>query len=410
MTGLVIIGGSYAGVQIATSARELGYADGITIISDESMLPYQRPPLSKAFLVGASDETALLLRSEKYFAERNVRFMPGRRAQRIDRIGRRVVLDDGCELPFDRVAITTGSRPRRLSTVTADANVAYLRSLQDAHILKRRLAECSELVILGGGFIGLEVAASARKLGKKVVVIESARRLMERAISPALSRQMLALHRANGVDVHLGMTVQRVFRSGARTEVHCGDGTRIQGDLILIGIGGIANLEIAESAGLHCDNGVVVDEIGRTASAEILAAGDCTSFYSPHNARRIRLESVQHAQDQGKSVGACVAGKYHPYTSVPRFWSDQYDAKFQMVGLSEGYANHVIRGSLEEGAFSVFLYRNDRLVAVDSVNRPGDQLIARKLIASAVSPSPAQAEDLSFDLKTLAPDRTPMMQ
>jgi NADPH-dependent 2,4-dienoyl-CoA reductase/sulfur reductase-like enzyme len=402
MKGLVVIGASYAGVQAAGSAREFGYADDIMIVSDEPELPYLRPPLSKGYLVGETDEAGLIPRGEAYFAARRIELLLGRRAGRIDKVGRNVVLDDGRELACERIVVASGSRARPLpAAAAAGANVVTLRSLADARRLKQRLAACKDLAVIGGGFIGLEVAASARKLGKSVVVIEAADRLIGRALSPTLSTFLLAKHRSNGVDVRLDSRVRAVTARGDKTEIRCVDAAPIVSDLVLVGIGGIANCELARDAGIECDNGIVVDEVGRTSSAMVLAAGDCATFFSPGLGRRVRLESVQHAQDQGRSAGACVAGKYHPYVGEPRFWSDQYDCKIQMVGLWEGHTTHAVRGSLEGEQFSVFLYRNGRLIAVDSVNKPGDQLVARNLIARSVSPSPAQAADLSFDLKSL---------
>ena len=406
MSGLVIVGGSYAGVQAATTARELGYADAITMISDEDVLPYQRPPLSKSFLTGEMDEARLILRGEKYFAARHIDLRLKRRAVEIDKVGRKVLLDDGTALACDHVLIATGSRARALPVVEPDAAVLYLRSLADARELKQRLIGCSEFIVIGGGFIGLEAAASARKLGKKVTVIESLPRLIQRALSATVSDFLLKTHRAHGVDVRLGTAVNKVVRNGAMTEVQCTD-ANITGDLVLIGIGGVPNAELAEGAGIACDNGIIVDEVGRSGLPFLLAAGDCAAFEAPFASRRLRLESVQHAQDQAKAVGAFVAGQHHPYNSVPRFWSDQYEFKLQMVGFAEGDVTPAIRGSLEEGKFSVFLYRDGKLIAVDSVNRPADQLIARALIAAGVSPSPAQAADLSFDLKTLVPHMPP---
>jgi len=403
VSGLLIIGASYAGVQAALAARDDGYAAPIRIVADETALPYQRPPLSKAFLLGTASEDSLILRDDKFFRDRGIDLVLGHAATAIDRHAHTIALANGDRLPFDKLIIATGSRARRLDVPGADLpGVLTLRTLSDAHHLKAELGALSRLVVIGGGFIGLEVAASASKLGKSAVVIEAAPRLLGRAVSPAVSQALLDLHRRHGVDIHLDDSVARIERSASGTlVVTCTSGTRLEGDRVLVGVGGVPNAELAAAAGLPCGNGIVVDEHGRTADPDIYAAGDCSDHHNAFIGRRIRLESVQHAQDQGKTVGSAIAGRPAPYASVPRFWSDQYDAKLQIVGLSDGADLHVIRGRPADGAFSVLAYRDKRLVAVDSINRPGEQLLARRLIAAGVSPTPAQAADPAFDLKAL---------
>jgi 3-phenylpropionate/trans-cinnamate dioxygenase ferredoxin reductase subunit len=402
LSGLVIIGASYAGVQTALSAREAGYAEPIRIISNEDTLPYQRPPLSKAYILTDLAESKLVLRGEKFFTDKKIDLLLNTRATRIDRDSKRVELEGQSPIGFDKLVIATGSRARLLPSAAAAHNIFYLRSLADARALKAHLPQAAELVVIGGGFIGLEVAASAAKLGKKVTVIESATRLIERALSPVLSQYLRDIHESHGVTIRFSETVTGVAANGSRTEIHCANGDKLNADLVLVGIGGIPNSELASEAGVACENGIVVDAFGISGSPDVLAAGDCTSHYNALVKRNIRLESVQHAQDQAKSAGAAIAGARISYTAIPRFWSDQYDAKLQMVGLSEGHDRHVIRGSIADGKFSVFLFRSGRLVAIDSVNRPGDQLIGRRLIASGTAITPEQAADVAFDLKSLA--------
>jgi 3-phenylpropionate/trans-cinnamate dioxygenase ferredoxin reductase subunit len=401
VSGLVIIGASYAGVQTALSAREAGYAEPIHIVSDEDVLPYQRPPLSKAYLLTGMAETKLVLRGEKFFTDKKIDLVLGAKATRIDRAGKRVELANNAALAFDKLVIATGSRARVLPTAANAQNIFYLRSLADARALKAHLEKSSELVVIGGGFIGLEVAASAAKLGKKVTVIESTKRLIERALSPMLSEYLRDIHANHGVTIRFSETVTGMTANGSVTEIHCANGDKLNADLVLVGIGGIPNVEIAAEAGVRCENGIVVDEFGMSNHSEVLAAGDCTSYFNGLVKRSIRLESVQHAQDQAKSAGGAVAGARAPYVAIPRFWSDQYEAKLQMVGLSEGHDSQAIRGSIAEGKFSVFLFRAGRLVAIDSVNRPGDQMIGRRLITGNVAITQAQAADTAFDLKTL---------
>lgn len=403
MTGLLIIGASYAGVQAAISAREAGYDAPIRIVADESQLPYQRPPLPKAFLSGDVALGSLILRGADYFASQRIALVLGQRAIGIDPGAKRVALQSGDALDYDKLVIATGSRARPLVVPGHErAAIAYLRTLDDAIDLKRRLDAAREVVIVGGGFIGLEVAATAAKANKKITLVELAPRLLERAVSPIMSQFLLDTHRGHGVDIRFNETVARIDDAGGEChDVVCAGGDRFRADLIVAGIGGIANDELAPAAGLDCSNGIDVDEYGRTSAPDIFAAGDCSNHYSALGERRVRLESVQNAMDQGKSEGAAIAGRLEPYNSVPRFWSDQYDAKLQTVGLSAPHDASAIRGAVDQARFSVFYYRRDRLVAVDSINRPGDQMIARRLIAVSRPPSPEQAADLSFDLKTL---------
>lgn len=403
MSGLVIIGASYAGIQAALSARDAGYAEPVTVVADEKSLPYQRPPLSKDFLLDETSEQNLVLRDDAFFTSRRIDLLLDRRVVEIDRTARQVALADGAWLDFDKLVIASGSRARRISVRGAEFDgVCYLRSVADAIDLKARLSQASEIVIVGGGFIGLEVASSAARLGKKVTVIEAAPRLLARAVSPIVSRFLLDAHAQAGVEVRLGDTVAAMTGDAGRLAgVDLGSGVRLRADLVVVGIGGIANDELASAVGLKCSNGIIVDEHGRTEASGIYAAGDCANHYNQFAEEWIRLESVQHAQDQGKAVGLAIADSHEPYDSVPRFWSDQYDLKLQIVGHSGRCHQMVTRGSVEEGRFSVFHYRQERLVAVDSINRSGDQMAARRLIAAGISPSPGQAGDSSFDIKSL---------
>jgi 3-phenylpropionate/trans-cinnamate dioxygenase ferredoxin reductase subunit len=403
VSGLVIIGASYAGIQAALSARDAGYGEPVTVVSDEKSLPYQRPPLSKDFLLGEASEQNLVLRDDAFFASRRIDLLLDRRAVEIDRTARQVALADGARLAFDKLVIASGSRARRISVRGAELDgVCYLRSVADAIDLKARLLQASEIVIVGGGFIGLEVASSAARLGKKVTVIEAAPRLLARAVSPIVSRFLLDAHAQAGVEVRLGDTVVAMTGDAVRLAgVDLGSGVRLRANLVVVGIGGIANDELAGATGLQCSNGIVVDEHGRTEASDIYAAGDCANHYNRLAEQWIRLESVQHAQDQGRAAGLAIADCHEPYDNVPRFWSDQYDLKLQIVGHSGACDRMVTRGAVEEGRFSVFHYRQERLVAVDSINRPGDQMAARRLIAAGISPSPEQAGDSSFDIKSL---------
>jgi 3-phenylpropionate/trans-cinnamate dioxygenase ferredoxin reductase component len=403
MTGLVVIGASYAGIQGALSARDAGYAEPITVVADEAWLPYQRPPLSKDFLTELATEESLVLRDKAFFDNKGIDLILGVRATDIDRQARKILLGGHSALSFDKLLIGTGSHARKLNVPGADlGGVRYLRTMQDAIELKASLSDASEIVVVGGGFIGLEVAASAGKLGKKVTVLESAPRLLERAVSPAISEFLLDMHLQHGADVMLGETVVSINgQNGRVTSVSCGNSARIRADLVLVGVGGLPNDQIAKDAGLDCSNGITVDDHGRSSDPDIFAAGDCATHYNAFARDWLRLESVQNAQDQAKAAGLAIAGSIGPYDSVPRFWSDQYDAKLQIVGISRHFDDQAIRGSLQDGKFSVFYYRQGRLIAVDSVNRSGDQMAARRMIAGGISPSPDQIRDASFDFKSL---------
>ena len=403
MTGLVVIGASYAGIQSALAAREAGYAEDIIVICDETWLPYQRPPLSKDFLLGGTTEDKLVLRNETFFKKERIELVLGRRATEIDPGAKHVKLDDGATLDFDKLVLATGSRARRIAVPGADLDgVCYLRSVTDALDLKARLAQATNVAIVGGGFIGLEVASSAAKLGKKVTVVESVTRLLERAVCPLVSGFLHTTHLKAGVDVRMGESVVAMEGSNGRVAaVTLASGTKLPADLVLVGIGGIANDDLARAAGLKCTNGVVVDEHGRTEHPDIYAAGDCANHFSRFADGWIRLESVQNAQDQAKAAGLAIAGRPTPYDAVPWFWSDQYDAKLQIVGLSARHDRMVVRGAEDDGRFSAFMYRGENLIAADSINRPGDQLACRRLITAGVSPTPDEAADTSFDLKSL---------
>jgi 3-phenylpropionate/trans-cinnamate dioxygenase ferredoxin reductase subunit len=404
--GLVILGASYAGVQAGISAREKGYDAPIRIVADEVHLPYQRPPLSKAFLSENFALGGLFLRGHDYFKAQGIELLLGHRAIALDRTDSRVGLDSGDRLPFDQLVIATGSRARRLAIPGHERDgIVYLRTLDDAIALKPRLQAASEVVIIGGGFIGLEVASTVAKKGKKATLIEAQSRLLERAVSAPISQFLLELHRSHGVDIVFNDSVVAIAGSGALHEVVCGSGRRVAADLIVVGIGGIANDELAMQSGIACSNGIDVDAQGRTDAPNIYAAGDVSNHHNSFAGRRVRLEAVQNATDQGRAAGASIAGQPDAYDAVPRFWSDQYDSKLQIVGLSAPTDDAVIRGDARDGKFSVFQYRAGRLAAVDSINRPGDQMIARRLITAGLSPTPEQAADPSFDLKTLEPAR-----
>jgi 3-phenylpropionate/trans-cinnamate dioxygenase ferredoxin reductase subunit len=402
--GVVIVGGGQAGFQVAASLRAGGYAGPIRICSAENHPPYQRPPLSKAFLLGKMERERLLFRQPAFYAAQAIELVLGDAVAAIDREARTVATAAGRRLPYDALVLATGTRVRPLPVPGSELDgVVYLRTLEESEALARRVAEAERVVVVGGGFIGLEVAAAARTLGKPLAVLEAADRLMGRVVAPVISGFYARLHRERGVELVLNARIDRIegARERARAVVMA-DGTRHAADLVVVGIGVLPNVELALAAGLACENGVVVDERGRTGDPAIFAAGECTSHPNRFAGGMARLESVQNAVDQAKAAAATILGRDEPYDEVPWFWSDQYEVKLQMVGISFGHDQQAVRGDPAGGRFSVFYFRDRRLIAIDSVNRPSDHMAGRKLLAAGTGLTPAQAADEGFDLKTAA--------
>jgi 3-phenylpropionate/trans-cinnamate dioxygenase ferredoxin reductase component len=406
--GVVIVGGGQAGYQTAASLRTEGYDGPVFLIGDEPGAPYQRPPLSKAFILGKQSHTQILLRPEAYYQSHQIELLAGERAAAIDRTARNVRLASGRDLGYDSLVLALGARNRPLPVSGATLEgVCYLRTLAEAIEVKQRLEQAQQAVIVGGGFIGLEIAASARTLGKPVTVIEALPRLMARVVAPVVSEFFLAAHKAQGVEVLLNTKVDEIHAgSGKVRELSLSGGRRLQADLVVIGIGVVPNTELALDAELPIANGIATDRFLRTPDQRVFAIGDCSEHPSLFASSlglssQVRLESVQNAVDQGVCVARTIAGKSAPYSATPWFWSDQYDIRLQLAGLPEGYDHTVVRGVLESGKFSVFYFRRAKLCAVDSVNRPADHLAARKMIGAGTTLTPSQAADESVNLKTL---------
>lgn len=400
--GIVVVGGGHGGSQIAASLREKGYDGRLTLVSAEADLPYQRPPLSKAYL-NTLDHDLLPLRPESFYVKNDIDLRLATTATAIDLRGTALKLAGGGEIGFDRLALAPGARPRvpQIDGIDLDG-VFYLRDAADARNLRSRLHDAANVVVVGGGFIGLEIAATARLLGKAVTVLEAADRLMGRVVAPEISRHFLDLHRGWGSDVRLATPVGRIVGEGGRVvAVETAAGDRIDAEIAVIGIGVVANVELAAEAGLAIDNGILVDEYTMTAQPDVVAIGDCVSFHHWELGRRVRLESVQNAVDQARTAAATLLGTKEPYRAVPWFWSDQGDVKLQMVGLSMDATTSVMRGKPDDGAFSVFHYRDGQLVAIDSINRASDHMVGRRMLAGGLALTPEQAADESLDLKTL---------
>jgi len=401
--GVVIVGAGQAGYQCAESLRQEGYAGPITLIGDEPYTPYQRPPLSKSYLLGEVDKERLQFRSSSYYAEHGIELLRATMVTTLSPQTQTLQLSDDRTLAYDQLVLATGATPRQLTIPGSDvAGRHYLKTLDDVDRIESHLQQAERIVVIGAGFIGMEFAAVARKLGKTVQVLAHAERVMERVLSPQLSDYFQQLHQQQGVEIAYGMDVERIESAADNSyRVHCSDTSHYQADLILVGIGSLPNTELAEAAGIICDNGLLVDENGASSVPHIYAAGDCTRYSHPFAAAALRLESVQNAVDQARAVAAHIAGQPKPYTTVPWFWSDQYDTKLQMVGLAEGCDEQVLRGEVASGRFSIFHYRQGALRAVDSINKPADHMISRKLLAAGVSPNKEQAADSGFALKSL---------
>lgn len=408
---VVIIGAGQAGVQSAEALRGLGFAGAITLVGDEAYAPYHRPPLSKAWLAGEMDAAQLVMRSPEALERKNIVLRTSSRVAAIDRSAKRVALADGSSLPYSGLVLATGSIPRRLSLPGADAKgVLALRTRDDASAIAEHLAQCVEkkqgVVVIGGGFIGLEVAATARKKGVTVTVLEAAPRLLGRVLAPVLSDWYAGLHRSHGVHLVFDAKVAALEcdASGDVSGVRMQDGSVLAAALVVVGIGVAANDELAAAAGLDCERGIVVDACGRTSDASVVAAGDCTARRL-HDGSLLRLESVQNATEQGKSAAAALMGQERAFTATPWFWSDQFDKKLQMAGLSMGSENWAVRGDMaaewSQASFTVFHYRQGVLIAADSVNAGRDHLTVRKLLDAGLSPSPAQVSDTSVELTEL---------
>jgi 3-phenylpropionate/trans-cinnamate dioxygenase ferredoxin reductase subunit len=404
--GIVIVGGGHGGSQAAASLRSDGYAGPLTLVTAETDVPYQRPPLSKAFLKDPAHDL-LPLRPESFYAKNSVALRLAAEAVSIDMQERSLVLADDKRLEFDRLLLATGSTPRLPAVEGADlAGVFTLRRADDARWLRPALHSANDVVVIGGGFIGLEIAATARLLGKTVTILEAVDRLMGRVVAPAISRHFLALHRGWGSDVRLNTPVGRIVgESDKVVAVETATGDRIPADIAVVGIGVTPNVELARGAGASIDagriGGILVDDHMRTSVPEILAVGDCVAFDHWELKRRVRLESVQNAVDQAKTASATLVGKAEPYRAVPWFWSDQGDVKLQMVGLSTDATASYVRGNPDDGSFSVFHYAGERLVAIDSVNRAADHVLGRRMIGAGISPLPEVVSDMGADLKAL---------
>ncbi len=398
---IVIIGGGHAGANLCAALAAAGLGARVHLVCAEDVLPYHRPPLSKAFLK-KPDEPLQWHRAADWFVQAGITLHRGDAAVAIDRAARRVRLASGAELPYGQLVLATGARARRLPHLPESLrNVAVLRDARDAEALRAQLGAANHLTVLGGGFIGLEVAATARALGKAVTVLEAAPRLLMRSISPELAEHVLQTHRAAGIEVRLGVAAGHFEIDGDRLAALTVDGRREPVELVLLCVGAEPEHGLASDARIACENGIVVDAHLRTSDANVLAIGDCTTFPDPAGGRRLRLESVQNATDQARTAAATLQGRDEPYRALPWFWSEQGTMRLQMAGLAPAGGTRHLRPGASATNFSVLHYDGDRLASVESVNAPLDHLAARKLLEAGKSPSPEAACDPAVPLKTL---------
>jgi len=397
---VLIVGAGHAGFQVAASLRQHGYKDRICLINDEAHIPYQRPPLSKAYLKGEGRPDSLMFRPDKFYRDQNIELMAGRAAA-IDRGARKLLLASGASLDYGHLVLATGARNRLLDIPNANlADVRYLRILDESEALRQRIAAGQRVVVIGAGFIGLEFAATARAKGLEVDVIELGARVMARAVTAEISDYFQERHTAAGIRIHLGVQATSIESDGANvTGVSLSDGRHVPADLVVVGVGVLPNVELAAEAGLPVAAGIIVDEQLLTADPNISAIGDCALFASPRFGGSLRLESVQNATDHARCVAARLTGDAKTYDGLPWFWSDQGDDKLQIAGLTTGYDRVVVRGDRAQRSFSAFCYKSGQLVGIESINRASDHVFGRKILGLNRSIEPEQAADLGFDLK-----------
>jgi 3-phenylpropionate/trans-cinnamate dioxygenase ferredoxin reductase component len=395
----VIVGGGQAASQAVQTLRQQGFAGNLTLIGEEPHLPYQRPPLSKKYLAGELPRERLFLRHAGFYAEKAVTLELGRRATELDLAKHAVRLDDGRTLPYDRLLLATGSAVRTLPIAGADlAGVNYLRTIADVDAIAARLAPGARVLLVGAGYIGLEVAAVAAQRGFAVTVVEALERAMARTVAPQVSEFYHRQHREHGVAIHYGAAVRAFHGAGSLSAVELADGRRLDCDVAIVGIGVVPNVALARAAGLPCDNGIVVDAHARTGDEHVFAAGDCTNQPLGTLGRRVRLESVPNAIHQAKVAASGMLGAPATYSEVPWFWSDQYDLKLQIAGLSTGYEEVAIRPGATAHSFAAYYLAGGKVIAVDAVNSPHDFMNGKKLVAAGAAVTMAEISDPATDL------------
>jgi 3-phenylpropionate/trans-cinnamate dioxygenase ferredoxin reductase subunit len=397
---ILIVGGGQAGAQAIDTLRREEYKGRLVLVSDEPQLPYQRPPLSKKFLSGEMAEDRLLFRHKPFYDEHQIDLKLGTRATRLDALEHRVTLSNGEEVVYDRALLCLGAISRQLTCPGADlGGVHYLRAIADVADIQNGMKPGARIVIIGGGYIGLEAAATARNMGCAVTILEMADRVMNRVVASNVSAYFEREHRVQGVKIVCNTRVMRLEGPHRVERIICADGTAYEADLLVVGVGAVANIDLARDAGLLCDNGIVVDEYCRTSDASIYAAGDCTNHPSLRFGMRVRLESVDNAFEQAKAAALNILGQPSIHDRVPWFWSDQFDNKLLIVGLSQGHDQQLTRGDPASRSFSVCYLKGGELLAVEAINHSKDYMAARKLIADRIRPNLDKLADPQTALK-----------
>jgi len=403
LSRIVIVGGGQAGGQAAARLRQNGYEGDILLIGEEALPPYQRPPLSKQYLAGEMPIERVLLRPEAFYADKSISLKLGTRVLGIECAEKHITLESGETIDYDKLLLATGGRARKLPLPGADhAAVHYLRDISDVDAIRAKVSKGARLVIVGGGYIGLEVASVGAKLGVQVTVLEMEPRVLARVTSKRMSAYYESLHRERGVNIVTrahASAFQDCGSGGVRVE--CADGQSFDADIAIIGAGIVPNVELAQAAGLDCDNGIVVDSRCQTSDANIYAAGDCTNHPNALLGRRLRLESVPNAMEQARVAVENLCGTDCEYAALPWFWSDQYELKLQMAGFSAGADEEVVRGEIASNAFAVFYLKSGRIIAVESINSAREFMAARKLIESGKTVDAKQLADVDTPLRSL---------
>lgn len=400
----LIIGASHAGAALATAVRKEGWAGRILVIGDETVLPYHRPPLSKALLMGEKTADQIEIFKAAVYEKSAIEFRLGISAESIDRQNKTVLLNNGESIAYDKLALCTGARVRRLDIPGSNLKgVHYLRTLGDAQAIQAEVKPGAKAVIVGGGYVGLETAASLRKLGMEVTVLEMMNRILERVTAPELSAYYSDLHGRHGVSILVNAQALELRGKDRVQQVVCNDNRVLDADLVIIGIGVIPNTELAAAAGLAIDNGVVVNDGAQTADPDIVAVGDCTNHPNDLLGYRLRLESVPNAMEQAKAAAASICGQHKPYHSLPWFWSDQYNAKLQITSLNRGYDRVVIRGEPSTDQFVAWYLKGDQVLAADCINSAKEFMVAKKIIGQKLALQDSDLADPAVDLNALIP-------
>lgn len=401
---IVIIGTGHAATQLAVSLRQEKFQGNITMIGNEPYLPYHRPPLSKAFLSNEKTIDQLLIRTPEFYEKQQIHIICNRSVTQIDRVRQTVTLDDMQQLAYGQLAICTGARVRKLAVEGhALGGVFYVKTIDDAIDIQRHMGNARRCVVIGGGYIGLEAAAVLRQHGLAVDVLEAETRILQRVTAPELSGFYTRIHAEQGVRIHVNKRVEKLLgKDGAVSQVVCQDGTVFDADMVIVGIGVLPNIELASQAGLEVAQGICIDAYCRTSDPRIVAAGDCAQYFSQRYQRPLRVESIPNANDQAKICASTLCGGSKTFDSLPWFWSDQFDLKLQIAGLSTGYDRVYIRGDLTTGrSVAIFYYREGRMIAADCINRPQEFMLSKRIIAFALAVDPLKLSDDSIPLSAL---------